>query len=191
MHHSVPALDDTTESAGARRDGRAFCSPAALDLRRRDHHGEMPHVPASGGVVGASAYRPFCSERCRLIDMGAWLTEQHKIPDEAGGSVRGDSGDAHSVTRLRTPDARSMEPDSGKNAGAPAGSVFTSQRRPEPEPPLAPLGWAAEPRLRSALRQKSRPAVAARSGHCVTGIELSATAIEAFFWKTASPRGAV
>jgi uncharacterized protein len=28
-----------------------------------------------------SAYRPFCSERCRLIDMGAWLTEQHKIPD--------------------------------------------------------------------------------------------------------------
>jgi hypothetical protein len=32
----------------------------------------------------ASAYRPFCSERCRLIDLGAWLTEQHKIPDESG-----------------------------------------------------------------------------------------------------------
>jgi uncharacterized protein len=31
----------------------------------------------------ASVYRPFCSERCRLIDLGAWLTEQHKIPDEA------------------------------------------------------------------------------------------------------------
>jgi uncharacterized protein len=30
-----------------------------------------------------SAYRPFCSDRCRLIDLGAWLTEQHKIPDEA------------------------------------------------------------------------------------------------------------
>ena len=29
-----------------------------------------------------SAYRPFCSERCRLIDLGAWLTEQNKIPDE-------------------------------------------------------------------------------------------------------------
>jgi len=27
-----------------------------------------------------SAYRPFCSERCRLIDLGAWLTEQHRIP---------------------------------------------------------------------------------------------------------------
>jgi endogenous inhibitor of DNA gyrase (YacG/DUF329 family) len=25
-------------------------------------------------------YRPFCSERCRLIDLGAWLSEQHAIP---------------------------------------------------------------------------------------------------------------
>jgi uncharacterized protein len=32
----------------------------------------------------ASTYRPFCSDRCRLIDLGAWLTEQHKIPDESG-----------------------------------------------------------------------------------------------------------
>jgi endogenous inhibitor of DNA gyrase (YacG/DUF329 family) len=31
----------------------------------------------------ASVYRPFCSDRCRLIDLGAWLTEQHKIPDES------------------------------------------------------------------------------------------------------------
>jgi endogenous inhibitor of DNA gyrase (YacG/DUF329 family) len=27
--------------------------------------------------------RPFCSERCRLIDLGAWLSEQHAIPDDA------------------------------------------------------------------------------------------------------------
>jgi endogenous inhibitor of DNA gyrase (YacG/DUF329 family) len=32
----------------------------------------------------ASLYRPFCSDRCRLIDMGAWLSEQHRIPDESG-----------------------------------------------------------------------------------------------------------
>ena len=25
---------------------------------------------------------PFCGERCRLIDLGAWLSELHKIPDE-------------------------------------------------------------------------------------------------------------
>jgi endogenous inhibitor of DNA gyrase (YacG/DUF329 family) len=30
----------------------------------------------------ASVYRPFCSDRCRLIDLGAWLTEQHAIPSE-------------------------------------------------------------------------------------------------------------
>ena len=28
-------------------------------------------------------FRPFCSERCRLIDLGAWLTEKHAIPGEA------------------------------------------------------------------------------------------------------------
>jgi uncharacterized protein len=28
--------------------------------------------------------RPFCSERCRLIDLGAWLSEQRSIPGESG-----------------------------------------------------------------------------------------------------------
>ena len=27
-------------------------------------------------------YRHFCSERCRLIDLGAWLTEKHAIAGE-------------------------------------------------------------------------------------------------------------
>ncbi len=26
-----------------------------------------------------NAYRPFCSERCRLIDFGAWANEEHRI----------------------------------------------------------------------------------------------------------------
>lgn len=26
--------------------------------------------------------RPFCSERCKLIDLGAWATEQYAIPVE-------------------------------------------------------------------------------------------------------------
>jgi uncharacterized protein len=32
----------------------------------------------------ASLYRPFCSDRCRLIDLGAWISEQHKLPGDAG-----------------------------------------------------------------------------------------------------------
>ena len=30
----------------------------------------------------ASPYRPFCSERCRLVDLGAWFSEQRAIPDD-------------------------------------------------------------------------------------------------------------
>jgi endogenous inhibitor of DNA gyrase (YacG/DUF329 family) len=30
----------------------------------------------------AAPFRPFCSERCKLIDLGAWLTEQRAIPGE-------------------------------------------------------------------------------------------------------------
>ncbi len=29
-----------------------------------------------------SPFRPFCSDRCRLIDLGAWLTEKHAIPTD-------------------------------------------------------------------------------------------------------------
>ncbi len=25
-------------------------------------------------------YRPFCSKRCKLIDLGDWASEAHKIP---------------------------------------------------------------------------------------------------------------
>ncbi|MGH8243904.1 MAG: DNA gyrase inhibitor YacG [Steroidobacteraceae bacterium] len=36
-------------------------------------------------------YRPFCSERCKLIDLGGWLTEKNAIPDEAAEVPGGDS----------------------------------------------------------------------------------------------------
>jgi uncharacterized protein len=29
-----------------------------------------------------SPWRPFCSERCKLIDLGAWASEQHAIPSD-------------------------------------------------------------------------------------------------------------
>jgi endogenous inhibitor of DNA gyrase (YacG/DUF329 family) len=51
--------------------------------------------------VPASRYRPFCSERCRLIDLGEWLDEHHRIceplADEAGQDwlEPGADGDAH------------------------------------------------------------------------------------------------
>ncbi len=27
-----------------------------------------------------NACRPFCSERCKLIDLGAWATENYRVP---------------------------------------------------------------------------------------------------------------
>lgn len=30
----------------------------------------------------ASDFRPFCSERCRLIDLGQWLNESYSVPVE-------------------------------------------------------------------------------------------------------------
>jgi uncharacterized protein len=27
-------------------------------------------------------WRPFCSERCKMVDLGAWVSEQHAIPGD-------------------------------------------------------------------------------------------------------------
>jgi endogenous inhibitor of DNA gyrase (YacG/DUF329 family) len=27
-------------------------------------------------------FRPFCSERCRLIDLGKWASEEYRVPGE-------------------------------------------------------------------------------------------------------------
>ncbi|MDR1890547.1 MAG: DNA gyrase inhibitor YacG [Zoogloeaceae bacterium] len=29
-------------------------------------------------------WRPFCSERCKLVDLGAWANETYRVPDEGG-----------------------------------------------------------------------------------------------------------
>lgn len=38
-----------------------------------------------------SRWRPFCSERCKLIDMGEWLDEKNRIPGEPGPTQYDDS----------------------------------------------------------------------------------------------------
>ena len=34
-----------------------------------------------------SEFRPFCSKRCRLIDLGEWLNEGHVIPERIDGAL--------------------------------------------------------------------------------------------------------
>ena len=32
--------------------------------------------------TAANRWRPFCSERCKLIDLGDWFEERNRIPDD-------------------------------------------------------------------------------------------------------------
>lgn len=43
---------------------------------------KCPHCGRPVPWSDASAYKPFCSERCRMIDLGDWLDERHAIPGE-------------------------------------------------------------------------------------------------------------
>lgn len=27
-------------------------------------------------------YRPFCSERCKLVDLGRWVSEEYRVPGQ-------------------------------------------------------------------------------------------------------------
>jgi len=39
-----------------------------------------PNCGATVQWTPQSRYRPFCSERCRLIDLGAWASESYRVP---------------------------------------------------------------------------------------------------------------
>jgi endogenous inhibitor of DNA gyrase (YacG/DUF329 family) len=41
--------------------------------------------PTCGAPVefGNNEYRPFCSERCKLLDFGAWADEKYNLPAES------------------------------------------------------------------------------------------------------------
>jgi len=39
-----------------------------------------PHCGKNIEWQPENRYRPFCSERCKLIDFGAWATEKYRVP---------------------------------------------------------------------------------------------------------------
>jgi endogenous inhibitor of DNA gyrase (YacG/DUF329 family) len=49
-----------------------------------------PHCGKPVAWTEASAWKPFCSERCRLIDLGDWLSENHAIPGTTGPAPQDD-----------------------------------------------------------------------------------------------------
>lgn len=37
--------------------------------------------------IAAHRFYPFCSERCRLLDLGAWFQEKYRLRAEGGGEA--------------------------------------------------------------------------------------------------------
>jgi endogenous inhibitor of DNA gyrase (YacG/DUF329 family) len=42
-----------------------------------------PHCGKTGTWTKDNSSRPFCSPRCKLIDLGEWADESRRIPGEA------------------------------------------------------------------------------------------------------------
>ena len=40
-----------------------------------------PTCGKKGKWTTENEFRPFCSHRCKLIDLGEWADEKHRIPD--------------------------------------------------------------------------------------------------------------
>jgi uncharacterized protein len=47
--------------------------------------GKLVPCPRCGSLspfTPENKWRPFCSERCKIIDLGAWATESYRVPTE-------------------------------------------------------------------------------------------------------------
>jgi len=50
-----------------------------------DANPRLVRCPACGGksvYAPANPYRPFCSERCKNLDLGAWASEEFRVPEK-------------------------------------------------------------------------------------------------------------
>jgi len=43
-------------------------------------------------------FRPFCSDRCRTLDLGAWVSERYRIPGEKVDPSSGTKAEASEPT---------------------------------------------------------------------------------------------
>jgi endogenous inhibitor of DNA gyrase (YacG/DUF329 family) len=48
---------------------------------------KCPGCGGSSRYAPDNPWRPFCSERCKNHDFGAWATESYRVPDRPGTDV--------------------------------------------------------------------------------------------------------
>ncbi len=59
----------------------------------------LVRCPTCGGpsvYAEDNPYRPFCSERCRNHDLGAWASENYRVPAASSGEHEDPADDAAS-----------------------------------------------------------------------------------------------
>ncbi|MDP1718686.1 MAG: DNA gyrase inhibitor YacG [Burkholderiales bacterium] len=49
-------------------------------MNQKPHSVACPNCGKNALWTPDNAWRPFCSERCKLIDLGAWAEESYRIP---------------------------------------------------------------------------------------------------------------
>jgi endogenous inhibitor of DNA gyrase (YacG/DUF329 family) len=44
-----------------------------------------PRCGAQAPYTPENPWRPFCSERCKTLDLGAWANEEYRVPEAPSG----------------------------------------------------------------------------------------------------------
>lgn len=64
-------------------------------MAQRSNAVRCPNCGRVARYDASNAFRPFCSERCKLLDLGQWATEGYRI---AGDETPGDADDPEERT---------------------------------------------------------------------------------------------
>lgn len=73
---------------------------------KRVHHVKCPTCGRKGDWFSAGAYGPFCSRRCKLIDLGKWFGEEHLISEPLQPAHLEQITEVTSSDRLNEPERR-------------------------------------------------------------------------------------
>jgi endogenous inhibitor of DNA gyrase (YacG/DUF329 family) len=56
-------------------------------VKKRVRPGHCPGCDAVASAGADNPWRPFCSERCKLADLGQWFAGRYSIPVDDDGAV--------------------------------------------------------------------------------------------------------
>lgn len=78
---------------------------------------KCPHCGKPALFTPENSFRPFCSERCKLIDLGAWAEEKYSIPVNPAPE-QGSELDEASETSTPHPESDEVSGASTSGSGA-------------------------------------------------------------------------